>query len=348
MDKLAIIRRNILKILEYGNVTPFQWLTRGFRCFYCDEPMTDPETLKSHVLETHLSVDLVAFVSEKVKTRFLPIKLDISDIACNVCEIPMDSLDGLIGHIVAVHDEVYDDSYHSVFPFILTSASIKPCAICEAVFDNFSSLVTHMYKTHVDNSLMCQICGRRFMDSVRLMRHMKASHLDCVCKICNKTLSTYTKLVRHKQTVHGTLKTYTCDVCEVSFKNKYQLTVHMGNVHNVAKYRIKCEFCPKICTTKGAMVLHVRSVHSEPEYECDVCDYKTAIKWMLKLHKRRHVGVKDYACSVCKKSFGRSSNLRAHMRVHTGCVGKVCRWCRKGFTDSNAFDEHEKGGCVSR
>lgn len=338
-----------MTILQYGKVTPFQWLTRGFKCFYCDKPMPDSDTLKEHTNNKHFMTDLLSFLPKRIKTRYIPIKLDVTDIACVVCEEPVDGLEGLINHVETVHDETYDHSYGvCAFPFLLSNDKVNPCAICEASFDNLHCLVSHMYKEHIANSHMCQICGLRFMDSVRLKRHFKSSHIGCRCKICNIMFDGYHKLIRHKEMVHGDVRSFVCNLCSEKFRNYYQLKVHMGKVHNVSKYRIKCKFCPKICTTKGAMLLHVQSLHSEPRFECDMCDYKTAIKWMIKLHKRKHFGEKNYACSICSRHFGRSSNLRAHMKVHTGNFGRVCRWCRKGFPDTKTFEAHEKESfCLS-
>lgn len=303
--------------------------------------MRDCDTLKEHTTSKHDSVDVEAFVA-RIVSKKVPVKIDVTGLACKRCAEPLTSIEELIAHIISIHGELYDNSAGvCVFPFVLNKDMMQ-CVLCVSRYDNFPSMVVHMYKEHMVHSSICQICGLSFIDKIRLSRHINKSHVGHKCKNCGKLFDAVHKLDRHKERIHGHVKTHECNLCSAVFENDYQVKVHLGKVHNVEKYRIKCEQCPKICTTKGAMLLHVQSLHSDVRYECDLCDYKTPIKWMIKLHKRKHFGERDYACSICGRLFGRSSNLRAHMKVHTGSFGRVCRWCRKGFTDLETLDKHEK------
>lgn len=342
LERLTILRRNIIMLLYYGNVVPFLWNTRCFRCFYCHKQIKDSDSLKEHTTVSHKSVDLQSFVSQRIITKDVPIKIDINNLSCKLCNVPLLSIEDLKTHIVAVHEEEYDNSVGvCVFPFILTT-NILECTLCDDKFNNYTSLMGHMYKKHIAHPYMCQICGLRFIDEIRLKRHFSNSHIGYRCKICGKMLDAFHKLEKHKQRIHGVQRIVKCSLCSSTFDNQYQIKVHMGKIHNVEKYRIKCDYCSKICTTKGAMLLHIQSLHSDIRFECDICGYKTGIKWMVKLHKRKHFGEKNYVCSLCEKRFGRSSNLRAHMKVHTGNFGRVCRSCRHGFVDAESLQKHEK------
>lgn len=341
-ERLPIVRRNVLLLLHYGKVTPFQWHTKGLKCFYCQNFMPDPATLIAHTNQKHTSVDLLTFIPRRVRTRDIPIKVDVANVICNVCDEPVDGIIGLIEHIIDIHNEDYDRTVGvCVFSFLLNDET-NPCVVCGAHFDNFSGLLNHMYKMHMIHMYMCQMCGLSFVDRLRLQRHIAKSHVEFNCELCGIKFEAHHKMVQHKMRVHGKLKNHPCTLCNMTFPNLYQVKVHMGNIHCVEKYRIKCKFCPKIATTKGAMLLHVQSIHSERNYECDICEYRTAIKWMIKLHKRKHFGEKNYLCTICSKKFGRSSNLRAHFKVHTGKFGRVCRHCRQGFIDADTLAVHDK------
>ncbi|XP_026749290.1 zinc finger protein 432-like [Galleria mellonella] len=340
--RLYIARKNVLTVLQYGKVMPFNWNTSGFRCFYCGKFMRDCVALREHTESKHSSVDMENCLPKRIISKDVPVKIDVTDIACKFCpNTDLNTLEDLISHITSIHKEEYDDTAGvCIFPFCL-KRDIMNCVLCESVFDNFTSLMRHMNKEHIAHGYICQICGLSFVDSIRLKRHITYSHVGHRCTLCGKLFEASHKLEWHRQRIHGQVKTHECNLCSETFDNKYQVKVHMGKVHNVEKYRIKCEYCPKICTTKGAMVLHVQSLHSEVRYECDICEYKTAIKWMIKLHRRKHFGEKNYACSICQRKFGRSSNLRAHMKVHTGQNGRVCRRCHQGFTDFESLSKHE-------
>lgn len=304
--------------------------------------MKDCEALKHHTVISHNSIDLRAFIPQRIISKDIPVKIDITDLCCKSCNVPLNTVEDLVAHIVAIHGEEYDYSAGvCVFPFILNK-DLFQCMLCNEKYDNFTTMLGHMYKKHIEHAYICQICGLSFIDQMRLKRHISNSHIGHRCKICGKMFDASHKVIKHKQRIHGIQRRVECNLCSSIFESQYQVKVHMGKVHNVEKYRIKCEHCPKICNTKGAMLLHVQSLHSDARFECDLCEYKTGIKWMIKLHKRKHFGEKNYVCSICDRRFGRSSNVRAHMKVHTGNFGRVCRWCRQGFVDSETLDRHER------
>lgn len=321
-------------------MVPFTWHTKGFMCFYCLKPMKDCEVLKEHTLKH--SIDLEVFIPKRIISKDVPIKIDISGLGCKVCsDAQLKDLEDLISHIVYVHNEEYDTNFGvCVFPFVLSKDWMQ-CVLCHNRYDNFTSMIWHMYRDHVSHSWVCQICGLSFISRVRLNRHISNSHVGYRCSVCGKMFNAFHRLEKHKQQMHGQTKSYECNLCSAKFDNSYQVKVHLGKTHNVEQYRIKCDHCTKICTTKGAMLLHVQSQHSDLKYECDTCDYKAGIKWLITLHKRKHYEEKDYSCSICERPFRRSSNLRTHMKVHSGVAGRVCRFCRRGFTDFGTLKKHE-------
>uniref|UniRef100_A0A2H1VCK4 SFRICE_008914 n=1 Tax=Spodoptera frugiperda TaxID=7108 RepID=A0A2H1VCK4_SPOFR len=341
IDRLCRKRRNVLQILHYGNVIPFNWHTKGFRCFYCSKPMRDCETLKEHTTK-HI-VDLPSFIAKSIISKDIPVKLDVSNLSCKLCiGTPIQNLEELITHIVEVHEEDYDRTLGvCAFPFVLTK-DIMQCVLCKNMYDNFTCMVGHMYKDHINHSFICQICGYSFITKIRLKRHINNSHVGFRCSVCGKMFNAAHRLIKHKEKIHGQANTRECNLCSATFESQYLLKVHLGKMHNVEKYRIKCEYCPKVCSTKGAMILHVQSQHSESKFECDLCNYKTGIKWLITLHKKKHFGDRDYACSICEKMFRRSSNLRSHMKVHSGTSGRVCRLCRRGFVDLDTLNAHKR------
>ncbi|CAG9789661.1 unnamed protein product, partial [Diatraea saccharalis] len=311
--RVNILRKNVVAVLRYGNVTPFKWHTKGFSCFYCSTQIKDCLTIAEHNRTKHSTVDLDSVI-HRIISKDLPVKIDVTEIACKLCPaIVINTCEDLITHIMTVHGVDYNDSAGAcILPFFLDNR-VMQCVLCESQFDNFTSIMNHMNREHISHSHICQICGLSFINIIRLNRHIHTSHIGFRCTLCDKMFDAYNKLENHKTRMHGQVKTHNCNLCSASLENNYQLKVHMGKVHNVEKYRIECEYCPKVCNTKGAMLAHVQSMHSDLRYECDLCDYTTGIKWLIKLHKRKHFGERDYSCSICEKKFGRSSNVRVHM-----------------------------------
>lgn len=301
--------------------------------------MKDIDVLKEHT-NSH-TINLDTFIPKRIITKDVPVKVDVTSLCCKCCSKPVDTLQDLISHIISEHNKTYDGTISCFFPFILNKGTMK-CVYCCLEYDNFSCILSHMFKNHVEHNFICQICGLSFIDQVRLNKHIYNCHSGYKCNICGKYFDALHKMEKHKQRIHGKVRTHECNLCSTEFDTLYKMKVHMGKVHNVEKYCIKCEYCEKVCNTKGAMLLHVQSLHPSVKYQCDLCDYTTGIRWMIKLHKRKHFGEKNYICNICERRFGRSSNLRAHMKVHTGNFGRVCRWCRHGFVDFDTLNAHEK------
>lgn len=338
-DALKSARRNILYVLYYSNIVPFRWHSQGLKCFYCKISISDSIALKIHT-KSHSNENLEEFLKQNILSKDIPIKVDVTNLQCKLCEINIKDIDELVSHIVNIHDETgIEDISSCVIPFELNETQ-KSCIICHSQFDDIHLLVMHVVRQHVKQNFMCQICGQRFATRFRLARHIKSIHTLHKCVDCNKKFDTHKKLEIHQQ-LHGKIRVFSCNLCSFSFTNRYQLKVHMGREHNVEKYIFKCEFCSYICVTKGTMTLHIKLKHGSNSYQCDECDYKANLKWLITLHKNKHLGKKEYQCSLCGKTFARSSNLSAHMKIHTGNVGRVCRWCKHGFTDLDSLKEHE-------
>ncbi|XP_013164664.1 PREDICTED: zinc finger protein 181-like isoform X8 [Papilio xuthus] len=339
IERLHKVRKNIILLLKYGNILPFHWNTKGFKCFYCNKYMKDCDVLKKHT-KSHV-INLDNFIPKRIITKDIPVKIDVTELSCKMCSKSINTIQDLINHINSEHEQKYDDTITCVLPFVLKKTNMK-CVLCDSIYDNFNCILNHMFKNHMEHDFICQICGLTFINGVRLKRHINNSHNGYKCQICSKIFDAFHKMLKHKHRIHGVVRSHVCNLCSTRFDTLYKMNVHMGNVHNVEKYLIKCSYCDKVCNTKGAMLLHVQSLHPSIKYQCDICDYTSGIRWMIKLHKRKHFDEKNYMCSICERRFGRSSNLRAHMKVHSGKFGRVCRWCRRGFIDFDTLNAHEK------
>ena len=83
-----------------------------------------------------------------------------------------------------------------------------------------------------------------------------------------------------------------CSICEKTFGNKYNLKVHLVQVHR-------------------------KSVPNMTVYHCPLCDFVTASKICLERHRVTHSKTKkksgyEAVCSICYEKFANSSSLRRH------------------------------------
>lgn len=85
------------------------------------------------------------------------------------------------------------------------------------------------------------------------------------------------------------LKKFKCEICEIAFLSKRQLTIHHRAHTGERPYRCSEKNCKKNFMRKGE----------------------------LKRHMRIHLGVKPYSCDKCGKCFGRTDHLKTHLKTHT-------------------------------
>uniref|UniRef100_A0A0R3T1X1 Protein krueppel n=1 Tax=Rodentolepis nana TaxID=102285 RepID=A0A0R3T1X1_RODNA len=82
-------------------------------------------------------------------------------------------------------------------------------------------------------------------------------------------------------------KRFSCDVCKIKFRYRYQLDVHKSRHSGVKPF--ECESCGKQFYTQSE----------------------------LNSHKLVHTDERPHECRICGTKFKRQSNLFQHMRTHT-------------------------------
>ncbi|GBP42757.1 Zinc finger protein 425 [Eumeta japonica] len=346
--KLLIKRSNVEYVLQYSNVTPFMWYKGRFRCFYCTEPIKDPDTLREHTAKVHQFANLELVVHDRTKhnrNRDAAVKIDVTNLMCKLCYSPMNNLEGLIHHLIIAHDAEYDMSVQNcLLPFKLDKES-PSCATCGQKFLFFVYLLKHANKHHLSHNYMCDICGTSFQGENHLKMHNRYYHREggYNCEYCHIGFATLSKKIQHEKNVH-LINLSTCPHCPTTFKSPYLKKLHLANVHEVEELKIKCPYCPKVYPQESIMSRHMRRVHlREKNVECEVCGEKFFGAYDVKLHMVRHNGEKKFVCNVCGKRFSKKSNLNSHSIVHTGQKNFACPICSKAFAHHANLKAHVKG-----
>ena len=119
---------------------------------------------------------------------------------------------------------------------------------------------------------------------------------------------------------------------------------HVRVVHCEKKFQ--CNICNKSFKINANLRKHKTIVHEKDKpYECDTCGLQVAQKGHLKHHdKTVHKKIKDYLCEICDKRFTQSLHLKRHNFImHCSTEDSLkCEFCENTLGDKTALTNHQR------
>ena len=86
------------------------------------------------------------------------------------------------------------------------------------------------------------------------------------------------------------------------------MKIHKDSVHGKLKFW-KCDLCPRSFGLKRSLQIHKDSIHDNIKFECTLCDKLFTQETHLRTHKQKHPH-----CEPCGKSFTQKLHLDKHMQ----------------------------------
>lgn len=334
-------RVNLTAILQFSNASPFRNKTaRGFSCLYCCKSFPTIQELREHTSLQSEKDKLNSMADYKL--CYNPIKLDITDLRCTVCDLPMNDLAYLKDHLTTVHNKtIYKDIKDVILPFRLENGNNFTCLVCSVVHISFKNLFHHM-TAHYRN-YCCKKCGAGYVTIAALRRH-GYTHSQGVfpCEHCSKTFSSFAKKRNHEKGAHtgGWLRNK-CPHCPKLFASYYDRNEHLAKEHNEKSIVYDCNACNKSYKKRFELNRHIRNHHlQQRNYICDKCNAKYFSKRGLVDHLSRHSGGEVCACDVCGKTFSHARTLKVHMMLHEDDKRYKCEVCQKTFVQKCSLKSH--------
>ncbi|XP_041968392.1 zinc finger protein 37-like isoform X14 [Aricia agestis] len=249
-------KANAENILKYSNAVPFRWTRGKFLCAYCCTVCVDVSELRAHSHQHH---KLDIFNSTVIRPYF-PLRIDITDLKCNICNIPIASITDLKTHLSEEHLTNFNpNSGDGVMPFVLTKKEFH-CLNCGVLCESFMKLLVHMNKHY--QSFVCHVCGKGYATKHKLVAHQRSHESGEVhCTRCDKVFPNGAVKNRHVAVAHGPKKRYRCPLCGVPFESCHSRLVHLAKEHN-QKSEYKCSLCPSVFTSGSSRYAHIRKVHN--------------------------------------------------------------------------------------
>lgn len=335
-------RDNIIALIVNTNATPIQCVSGGmFCCCFCKSQFTNAADLKEHNIQGH---------DVKVKRNFfgpgnrkglanLLVKLDITALKCNICDVNLDNIDESLEHLRS-HDLPMHVGINSrILPFKFDSELFR-CAICLEVFRAFKVLLDHM-NNHFKNYI-CETCSAGFPLLKYLKRH-RGTHQtgEFKCELCHKVFDTQQKREYHNKIVHLKVRHNKCGYCGETFRDNRVRNKHMDQEHGIKIKEVKCQACDRSFPNQSSMTFHLRKDHMmERQHVCSECGMEFFAKPALIRHTIKHTGLKEYICEYCHKAFGRKHTLREHLRIHEEDRRFKCESCGRAFVQKCSWKSH--------
>ncbi|KAI5818545.1 hypothetical protein BZA77DRAFT_261318 [Pyronema omphalodes] len=136
------------------------------------------------------------------------------------------------------------------------------------------------------------------------------------CNPCQRHFVSRHSLYQHYNNSALHADDYICSDCSVCYEDYDEYKDHRECVH---EYPFHCQECGDMYRTQDLLEMHMEEEHTEPQWECDVCD----------------------------RQFANENSLRMHMnsRIHRG-ASITCPWCKKTYTTATGLSHHlESGSC---
>lgn len=196
-------------------------------CSICGKTFVNRSRCKAHVANAH---------GEKPK------------FPCNKCEKSFSNSIALQAHLETLHTEYFDATKDGF-----------SCKMCEETTQTKPLILHHINTKHLHiTTLLCDMCGKSFMNESGLRAHLLTHNDDkpFMCQICSKSFKLLSTLKAHIKT-HSEEKRYVCDECGKTFKKNCTLLEHKK--HHAGEFSFECNICSKKFVSKSACNSHIKT-----------------------------------------------------------------------------------------
>jgi uncharacterized Zn-finger protein len=204
----------------------------------------------------------------------------------------------------------------------------------------------HVERLHLNlNAYTCDLCSKPFHRKSSLLCHMHI-HLNVrpfACpRHCGKHFFSKTAMRLHVKFHHTRHNEFICEVCAMSYKQRYLLHEHIAAKHAGVRFKCTHATCTNEYHSQSALRKHIDSIHESVLVACEFCGDNFRTGFSLYQHKRLNHSGRRFPCTAggCGKTFATASKLKTHTKIHTGTKDFVCHVCNASYHIKRNLGRH--------
>lgn len=175
------------------------------------------------------------------------------------------------------------------------------CEICGGKFKRKSDLMDH-YDVHSDQKkYVCPFCGKAFKRRTVLVKHKKlhTNPREMICDLCGKAFNDKCTLKTHIMLLHEKTRNFKCPKCELTFPLKATLIKHIMRHNPVRDKLYSCQICNMVYKDKSSLTRHFATKHGSgtQKFIC-ICKKEYTTLSNLQKHQLKHHGTKVQENSI--------------------------------------------------
>lgn len=180
-----------------------------------------------------------------------------------------------------------------------------------------------------------------------MRRKSKANHY---CTFCNKYFTEARKVPLHIARIHLKKRDFRCDLCPYAAFKKYDILLHLNNIHKPKDLVVKASICP-MCglpfSSNSRLNVHIRRKHSTTtakKLHCDLCGHRAAVLNEIRRHVLTHLPKElkeSFPCADCGAVLSSKGSLKVHRdSKHEAKAPSIVCFCGKSFRQKSVYARH--------
>uniref|UniRef100_A0A6P4EUZ0 Zinc finger protein Xfin n=1 Tax=Drosophila rhopaloa TaxID=1041015 RepID=A0A6P4EUZ0_DRORH len=326
------------------------WLDAPHVCQRCDSRFLSVRLLEHHTSQLCQNT-LKRFMCDKCPQRFfwrrnlrahlVEHKSKQETYPCDLCSRSFQDKSAVTKHKLMIHRD--------------SNMQLFPCRWCTRTFYRpallFKHLQRHGFTGHDlplaetlladaskpagPKSIQCRMCEIKFISVADLRRHISMQgHSDQPSAYMISTAAGFELLLEDTDDSdeESSNRSYTCDLCDMIFRRRRELSEHQYSLHCFDKLPYSCDHCIFKTVDKYMLDQHLRTqcLNNEKKFVCSRCGYKfmweenltqhlatqhpkqpTVLEQQPPLRRKRRF---RYPCPHCWRSFVVEPSLQKHIR----------------------------------